>query len=704
VQEPRLAVALLLVTVLAVANTSLGYLAAAARPEEPVIVDPTEALAAITTVGGYVEVVVYDPDGVVASSDLSGHLTCPSPKGTVNLSLGLTWVGRSGDFTYVRFFVEVGVDLPEGWGTALCGITLRYGSRSLSRFRSVAILREIPERLRIMHISDVHLVTPLTPLGTSYHHLLSAILLANALDVDLVINTGDTADHPGAVDEYAYYVRALQYLRKPVLTVPGNHDGAGIPPELYRKVYGRYVGSPYWYRRLGPYLVVGLDSVLGYADSSQLDFLEKVLRENQDAGVRIIAIHYPLFRGGFRGNVSSADYSSHLYPSWANVPELARRFLDIVDRYNVTLVLAGHIHSDGYVVYNGRTVFVTTATLGGSRSYYNSYRIIDVYSNGTVKVLLPAGRSLRDVANSFNIEYVQYSYLEFSGGTSAFVKLSGLAEVELPERLAVYLHIPRSACPEFDLLKIPLSGGLAEHVATYETVVDLWGFGEVVLVRAELSLGELARGAVLTLLCRGVGDSEPPEVVRVSLVPPRPRPTDRVLVEVYVKDSTAVIYGEASVRWYRTDGSPVDSSVLLLLPGDPTHSYFTTTIPAVAGAFSATVELILYDVLGNVLRRELVVKYAQPTPTPTPVVTPAATPTHTPVSTPTSTPTPTPTTTPVTEVTPTYLPPPQTPTEATVSPTPTEAPARAQPNLLVVATVVVALAVALSVLVVKRRA
>jgi predicted MPP superfamily phosphohydrolase len=702
-------VATLLLVVLVVHSLVLGYLTTLAQVEEPVIVDPTEALTAITTVGGYVRVVVYDPGRVVGSGDLGGYLTCPSPRGIANLSLELVDVGRSGDFTYVRFSVKARVDLPEGWDSVLCGITLRYGGRYLSRFRSVAVLREIPERLRVMHVSDIHLVTPLTPLGTSYHHLLSAILLANALDVDLVINTGDTADHPGAVDEYAYYVKVLQYLRKPVLTVPGNHDGAGIPPELYRKVYGRYVGSPYWFRRLGPYLIVGLDSVLGYADSSQLDLLEKVLRENSDARVRIVALHYPLFRGGFRGNVSSADYTNHLYSSWANVPELARRFLNIVDSYNVTLVLAGHIHSDGYAVYNGKTVFVTTVTLGGSRSYYNGYRIVDLYSNGTVRVVLPPGRGLRDASNSLNIEYVQYSYLEFSGGSSAFVKLGGPTEVELPGSLPVYLHLPLGTCPEFDLLKVPLGRGSAEYVTTYRTLVDLWSSGEVLLVRTELPLEELARGTVLTLLCRGVRDSEPPEVVRVSLVPPRPRPTDRVLVEVYVRDATAVVYGEASVKWYRADGSLVSSSVLQLLPGDPNHSYLTVTLPAVTGATSATVDLAIYDALGNVLRKEVAVTYAQPTPTPTttPVVTPTTTPT-TLVPTPVTTPVPTtPITTTPTEVTPTYTPLPQTtPTGTVLSPTPTEGPVGAQPvvNLLVGTTVVVVvLAVALAVMVMRRR-
>ncbi len=698
-----IAVTLLLATSV-VLGLSAGYLSAVAQVEEPVIVEPTEALTAITTVGGYVEVVVYDPSRAVSSDNLRGYLMCPSPKGVVNLSLGLVEVSKSGDFLYVKLSVGVEVDLLGGWGITLCGINLRYGSRSLSRFRSVAILREIPERLRVMHISDAHLVTPLTPLGTSYHHLLSAILLANSLDVDLVVNTGDTADHPGAIDEYLYYSRALQYLRKPVLTVPGNHDGAGIPPELYRKVYGRYVGSPYWYRRLGPYLIVGLDSVLGYADSSQLDFLEKVLRENQDSRVRVVALHYPLFRGGFRGNISSADYSNHLYSSWARVPELARRFLDIVDSYNVTLVLAGHIHSDGYAVYNGKTVFITTATLGGSRSYYNSYRIIDVYANGTVEVLLPPGRSLRDVANSLNVEYVQYSYLEFDGGTSVFVKLGGPTEVSFPKSLGVYLHLPSSRCTEFDVLKITLGRGSVEYVGTYRILRDLWSIGEVVLVRVELPIEELSGGKVLTLLCREVRDHNPPEVVRVSLTPPRPRHMDRVLVEVYSRDATAVVYGEASISWYRADGSLAGSSEVQLLPGDPTHSYFTLTIPAVASASKATVEIYLYDALGNVLRRDLAITYLQPTPTP--VTTPT-----TPTTVPTPTTTPTPTSTPTelttaTEVTPTYVLSPQTtPTEAVVSSTPTEAPSRVQPvaNILVVVTGLALITVALAVLLLRRR-
>ncbi|MEM1962416.1 MAG: metallophosphoesterase [Sulfolobales archaeon] len=659
----KLAVCLLAVSViflsLLVSTSSL------AQVEELKILDPTEALNALTFPGGYLDVSVYDPNGLLNSGDVRAFLECPAQNYVARYRIELLSRWRDGGRSILRF--RVVEDVTVDGKVVVCGLQIETAQGVLSRDRSVSVFRNVPDALTLMHISDVHLVTPLTPLGTSYHHLLSAIFLANSLDVDLVLNTGDTADHPGSVEELMYYVRALKYLVKPVLTVPGNHDGAGIPPDLYQRVYGSIVGSPYWYRRFGPYLIVGIDTVLGYADLSQLNFIEKVLKANLDAEVKVIALHYPIFRGGYRGTISPQEVANHFYSSWANVPDHARKFLELVDSYNVTLVLAGHIHSDGYAVYNGKTVFLTTLTLGGSRSYYNGYRLVRIYRNGSISVYLPTDKSLRDVVNSFNIELIHYRQVEFESGSAAFIKIVGDGFSQLPERPSVYLTSSKCVKPTVYLVR-PLVG-IRERVENYTAYYTRWGSSEIVIVEVRLGLEEVAPGVSVVLSCMEDEDLEPPVITRLRMFPVKPRPgVDQVLVEVSASDRTAIMGGSAKVVWYDADRNPISHTELELVPADPEHTKLSVSIPPAKASY-ASLTLQLFDAFGNTASETISIEYLSPTPTPSSPV-PSPTPTTPTLTTPTPTPT-TPTATPTPQTTPQVTTPTLTPTPtSSVSTTP----------------------------------
>ena len=165
-------------------------------------------------------------------------------------------------------------------------------------------------------------------------------------DIDLVINTGDTIDRPGDAMLYTYYRQALKILLKPMLAVPGNHDGSGISPDVFSSVHGSNVGSITWFRRIENYSIIGLDtSARGVIDSSQLVFLEKVLRENQDAKAKIVLMHHPIFRVGAKGLYIDQPLKDIprdlLYVSWAGDENIAREFLRLVDIYNISAVQQG---------------------------------------------------------------------------------------------------------------------------------------------------------------------------------------------------------------------------------------------------------------------------------------------------------------------------------------------------------------------------
>ena len=80
---------------------------------------------------------------------------------------------------------------------------------------SVPVLEPGASPLRILHISDVHL----TP---GRHRLLSWLRTLDALEPDLVVNTGDSIAHPQAVEPFLTAIGPL--LERPGVFVYGSND------------------------------------------------------------------------------------------------------------------------------------------------------------------------------------------------------------------------------------------------------------------------------------------------------------------------------------------------------------------------------------------------------------------------------------------------------------------------------------------------
>jgi predicted MPP superfamily phosphohydrolase len=103
---------------------------------------------------------------------------------------------------------------------AAAGATFAYASViernwfALRRFE-VPVLPEGSDPLRVLHISDIHL----TP---GRHRLLSWLRSLDALDPDLVVNTGDSIAHPQAVEPLLEALGPL--LERPGIFVYGSND------------------------------------------------------------------------------------------------------------------------------------------------------------------------------------------------------------------------------------------------------------------------------------------------------------------------------------------------------------------------------------------------------------------------------------------------------------------------------------------------
>ncbi len=251
--------------------------------------------------------------------------------------------------------------------------------------------------LRILQFTDVHVGVELDM--ASHYRLIHGVLYANSAPVDVVFFTGDHTDVGGQPWHHILFVRYASMITKPVFFVPGNHDHAGDDPLVN---YRKYQGLPYWYRVVGPYLIIGLDTGFdGYLTDEQVKFYESVLARHPDK-VKIVLMHHPPFylqnsyvvetyRGPQVIDRLSRDSTGRRPYYLVNTSHLQNRasfekFLNLTFRYKVAVVMSGHVHGGNSTIVINGTYFVTTRTLGGDIRTSHGFRTYVIYPNGTVKV------------------------------------------------------------------------------------------------------------------------------------------------------------------------------------------------------------------------------------------------------------------------------------------------------------------------------
>ncbi len=193
--------------------------------------------------------------------------------------------------------------------------------------------------------------------------------------VSFVINTGDMV-FDGSPIKYDFLVHQLRKLKKPLLTVPGNHDVADHGVENYLKIFG-----PLYYSfHVGPAYFIMLDnSNEKDIDPYQMKWFKKELQRARSFKYKFVFFHVPIFDPRVKAQ------PGHSMKDVKN----AKKLLSILKEYGVTMVFCGHIHGYFRGSWDGVPYVITGgagAELVGLNPNHYFYHYIKVHvSNLGVK-------------------------------------------------------------------------------------------------------------------------------------------------------------------------------------------------------------------------------------------------------------------------------------------------------------------------------
>ena len=183
----------------------------------------------------------------------------------------------------------------------------------------------------------------------------------------------------------------IQMFDVPTYLVPGNHDGYRRIGEDGLKMWKEYFGPHYYSFDYGNYHFQAINSYEwpeklrwsfgpialtwgGYINDVQLDWIENDLKNQSKSKLKFMFIHH--------NPIWDTKEDTLIFKGYYNRGQL----LNLIDEYNVNMVLAGHVHFDNVTIRDD-TIFLTTTTPESQirvNDGYWGYRLIKI-KNGSIK-------------------------------------------------------------------------------------------------------------------------------------------------------------------------------------------------------------------------------------------------------------------------------------------------------------------------------
>jgi len=270
---------------------------------------------------------------------------------------------------------------------------------STSRPRAVSIVDSFDDNFNFVHITDFHVGDPRGFAESiretiGYKSVRRCIYEINLLNPDFVIISGDLVFgqlYPFEYRrEYKKCYDMIQMFDVPTFLAPGNHDGYRRLGEDGLEIWQEYFGPLYYSFDYGNYHFLSINSFDwpaeqrwtisflsfnwgGGVGNRQIGWIEQDLKTN-DANLTFMFMHHNPLWDTINDNFLGLHYKNQDI------------LLEIIDDYNVDMVLAGHTHIDNITIKND-TIFVTTTTPESEIRVddgYWGYRLIEI-EDGKIK-------------------------------------------------------------------------------------------------------------------------------------------------------------------------------------------------------------------------------------------------------------------------------------------------------------------------------
>jgi len=194
------------------------------------------------------------------------------------------------------------------------------------------------------------------------------------MEIECVVHTGDIfSDNIGDKETVDESVAILERIEAPLHCLPGNHDilkrRHAATARIYQDRFGEYIYSAEYEGVVFVFIYTEpLAAEFSVENYLPFDQLEKQLERSD--GKPVLLFHHTPSVEDF--------YNNRMHSGWRE--DVRRRWIDLVNKYNVKAVVAGHFHRDE-LHWLGDVPLYVSSSIAGFWGRQASFRIYE-YRDG----------------------------------------------------------------------------------------------------------------------------------------------------------------------------------------------------------------------------------------------------------------------------------------------------------------------------------
>lgn len=227
------------------------------------------------------------------------------------------------------------------------------------------------ESFSFAFMTDIHVFQQ----NNAEEGLLKAIRAVNEQNPDFVLTGGDNVmdasaqSYARASGQYNLFKETMKHLRMPYYPAFGNHEycrrdteNRPVAPEKYKDLFKSHFGDTYYTFEHKNWHFIVLDSIMfgkdenyyyGSIDPVQMDWLKSTLEAIGKEKPVVVTLHVPLLSVGDQVVVDGSGKRSGFTPRSVVKRKNAQELVDLFGKYNVKLVLQGHLHMYEEILFKG---------------------------------------------------------------------------------------------------------------------------------------------------------------------------------------------------------------------------------------------------------------------------------------------------------------------------------------------------------------
>lgn len=207
---------------------------------------------------------------------------------------------------------------------------------------------------KVIQITDSHLFKENADLfgvdsNKNFNFIINKVIDTELVDLDAIFLTGDLSQDQSP-ESYEIIADKIASLKVPAYWIAGNHDSLELMSPIFKQhaflKFTRKLSTPSWDFIFLNTCLVGHDD--GHISICEMQELENSIVNANNSNIALVMHHHPV------------EVGTPLVDNY--ILQNNQALLKLISKYNINLIICGHVHGDYSLKYHNTDIHTSPAT------------------------------------------------------------------------------------------------------------------------------------------------------------------------------------------------------------------------------------------------------------------------------------------------------------------------------------------------------